>query len=86
MKSRKTAIKTDPFAANLHHQKLDQLDDPLLRIGSCIDFTALAAQVDGAAPRPVSPQGGPTYTKNLRYSASYEPATLAPEKTRTHWR
>jgi hypothetical protein len=33
MKSRKTAIKTDLFAADLHHQKLDQLGDPLLRIG-----------------------------------------------------
>jgi hypothetical protein len=42
MKSRKSAIKTDLFAADLHHQKLDQLGDPLLRIGACIDFTALA--------------------------------------------
>lgn len=54
----KSAIKTDLFAADLHHQKLDQLGDPLLRIGACIDFTALAAQMDSAAPRPVSPQGG----------------------------
>ncbi len=58
MTSRKTAIKTNLFAADLHHQKLNQLGDPLLRIGACIDFTALAAQVDGAAPRSVSPQGG----------------------------
>jgi hypothetical protein len=58
MKSRKSAIKTDLFAADLHHQKLDQLGDPLLRIGACIDFTALAAQVDWCGPRPVSPQGG----------------------------
>ena len=43
MKFRKSAIKTDLFAAGLHHQKLDQLFDPLLRIGSCISFTALAA-------------------------------------------
>ncbi len=45
MKSRKTAIKTDLFAADLHHQKQDQLGDPLLRFGACIDFTAIAAQV-----------------------------------------
>ncbi|TQN49659.1 hypothetical protein DLNHIDIE_03068 [Acidithiobacillus thiooxidans ATCC 19377] len=54
MKSRKSAIKTDLFAADLHHQKLDQLGDPLLRIGACIDFTALTAQMDSAAPQPVS--------------------------------
>jgi IS5 family transposase len=41
MKSRKSAIKTDLFAAGLHHQKLDQLDDPLLWIGACIDFRLL---------------------------------------------
>lgn len=58
MTPRKSAIKTDLFAADLHHQKRDQLGDPLLRIGSCFDFSALAAQVDGAAPRPVSTQGG----------------------------
>lgn len=62
MKSRKSAIKTDLFAAALNHQKLDQLGDPLLRIGACIDFTALAARVDGAIPRSVSPQGSrPSY-------------------------
>ena len=49
MKSKKTTIKTDLFAADLHHQKLDQLGDPLLLIGACIDFTALAAQVDGCS-------------------------------------
>jgi len=38
--------KTDLFAADLHQQKLDQLGDPLLRIASCIDFPALAAEVD----------------------------------------
>jgi hypothetical protein len=34
------------------------LGDPLVEIESCIDFAALAAQVDCAAPRPVSIQGG----------------------------
>ena len=58
MKARKSAIKIDLFAADLHQQKLDQLGDPLLRIASCIDFPALAAEVDSVAPRPVSPQGG----------------------------
>ncbi len=41
-----------------NQQKVDQLGDPLVRIGSHIDFTALAAEVDRIAPRPVSPQGG----------------------------
>ncbi|MBU2768647.1 transposase, partial [Acidithiobacillus ferrivorans] len=64
MKPRKSAIKTDLFAADFHQQKLDQLGDPLLRIASCIDFPALAAEVDRVAPRPASPQGGrPPYPK-----------------------
>jgi hypothetical protein len=38
------------------------LGDPLLRIACCIDFPALAAEVDRAAPHPVSPQcGRPPY-------------------------
>ncbi|BDB15824.1 hypothetical protein ANFP_31440 [Acidithiobacillus ferrooxidans] len=55
MTPRKSAIKTDLFAADFHQQKLDQLGDPLLRIASCIDFPALAAEVDRVAPRPASP-------------------------------
>ena len=63
MTPRKSAIKTDLFAADFHQQKLDQLGDPLLRIASCIDFPALAVEVDRVAPRPVSPQGGrPPYS------------------------
>ena len=58
MTPRKSAIKTDLFVADFHQQKLDQLSDPLLRIVSCIDFPALAAEVDRVAPRPASPQGG----------------------------
>ena len=55
--------KNDLFAADFHQQKLLQLGDPLLRIASCIGFPALAAEVDRAAPRPVSPQGGrPPYS------------------------
>jgi hypothetical protein len=57
MKYRKSASKTDLFAADLNHHKLDQLDDPLLWIGACIDFTAL---VDGTTLRPEIPQGGST--------------------------
>ena len=58
MKPRKSAIKTDLFAADLHQQKREPLGDPLMRIASCIDFPALAAELDRAAPRPVTPQGG----------------------------
>jgi IS5 family transposase len=57
MKSR-SAIKTDLFAADAHRQKIDSLGDPLVEIESCIDFAALAGEVDRVAPRPASPQGG----------------------------
>lgn len=54
----RTAIKTDLFAADAHRRKIDALGDPLVEIESCIDFAALAAEVDRVAPRVVSPQGG----------------------------
>ena len=58
MAPRNSAIKTNLFAADFRQHKLDQMGDPLLRIASCIDFPALAVEVDRAAHRPVSPQGG----------------------------
>ena len=54
----RNAIKTDLFAAETHRRKIDSLGDPLVEIESCIDFAALAAEVDRIAPRPASPQGG----------------------------
>ena len=54
----RTAIKTDLFAGETHRRKIDSLGDPLAEIELCIDFAALAAEVDRIAPRPVSPQGG----------------------------
>jgi IS5 family transposase len=55
---KRSAIKTDLFADQHHKEKLDKLGDPLTEIEACIDFAALAAEVDRVAPRPVSPQGG----------------------------
>lgn len=55
---RRSAIKTDLFADPHHKQTLDTLGDPLTEIEACIDFAALAGEVDRIAPRPVSPQGG----------------------------
>jgi IS5 family transposase len=55
---KRSAIKTDLFADRHHKQTLDKLGDPLTEIESCIDFVALAADVDHIAPRPVSLQGG----------------------------
>jgi IS5 family transposase len=54
----RNAIKNDLFAADHHRQQIDKLGDPLTEIGKHIDFSALAAEVDRVAPRPVSPQGG----------------------------
>ena len=55
---RRSAIKTDLFADELHRKKIDSLGDPLAAIESHIDFTTLATEVDRIAPRPVSTQGG----------------------------
>lgn len=51
---RRSAIKTDLFADVHHREKLDKLGDPLAQIESCIDFAALAAEVDRVAPRRAS--------------------------------
>ena len=62
MAPRNSAIKTNLFAADFRQHKLDQMGDPLLRIASCIDFPALAAEVDRVAPRPACPHcGRPPY-------------------------
>ena len=72
MKPRKSAIKTDLFAAELHQKKRDVLGDPLLRIGQYIDFGALVAEVDRIVPRPVSPQEGrPPPIRRRRWCASW---------------
>ena len=55
---KRSAIKTDLFASAHHREKIDQLGDPLHDIETHIDFSALAAEVDLVAPRPVSAQGG----------------------------
>jgi len=55
---KRSAIKTDLFTDQHHKQMLDKLGDPLTEIAACIDFGALAAQVDRIAPRPASHQGG----------------------------
>jgi IS5 family transposase len=54
----RSAIKTDLFAAEHRRDKIDCLGDPLAEIGTCIDFAALAAEVDRVAPRLVSAHGG----------------------------
>jgi IS5 family transposase len=55
---RRSAIKTDLFAADRRREKIDRLGDPLSELEAHIDFAALAAEVDQVAPRPVSAQGG----------------------------
>ena len=53
------AIRADEH----HRKKIDTLGDPLIEIGSHIDYAALAAEVKQIAPRPVSPlDGRPPYT------------------------
>lgn len=55
---KRSAIKTDLFAGMKREAKLDKLGDPLALLEAHIDFAALAARVDEAAPREVSVQGG----------------------------
>lgn len=55
---RRNTIKIDLFADIHHRETIDKLGDPLSEIGSCIDFVALASEVDRIAPRPESLQGG----------------------------
>ncbi|MBD3754738.1 MAG: IS5/IS1182 family transposase, partial [Gammaproteobacteria bacterium] len=41
---KRSAIKTDLFAAELRKAKMDRLGDPLAEIEAYIDFAALAAE------------------------------------------
>ena len=53
--------------AHIHHgEKLDKLGDPLQKIEQCIDFSALAAEVERIVPRKENPQGGrPPYPTEI---------------------
>lgn len=55
---KRSAIKTDRFVGMKREAKLAKLGDPLALLEAHIDFAALAALVDEAAPREVSAQGG----------------------------
>jgi hypothetical protein len=68
---RRSPIKTDLFAGTHHREKLDKLGDPLAKIESCIDFAALAAEVDRGATRPVSSQGAGHRSRPRRWCASW---------------
>jgi hypothetical protein len=70
MTSRKSAIATDLFTADLHQKKLVHLRDPLVRIATHIDVASLASEVDRVAPRPISPRGGRPSIRRRSWSAS----------------
>ena len=53
---KRSAIKTDRRPTS--QTDAGQVGDPFSEIDACIDFAALAAEVDRMAPRPVSLQGG----------------------------
>ncbi len=55
---KRSAIKSDLFATEHREHQIDHLGDPLVDIEACIDFSALAAEVDRVAPRPESSRGG----------------------------
>ncbi|PHV11468.1 transposase, partial [Chitinimonas sp. BJB300] len=51
-------IKSSLFASEEREAKLDQLGDALKVLGTHVDFAALAADIDRAAPRPSRARGG----------------------------
>lgn len=51
-------IKESPFAAEEREARLDRLGDPLRMLERHVDFAALAAEIDRAAPRPSRARGG----------------------------
>lgn len=54
----RSAIKIDLFARHQRAEQIDQLGDPLALIEACIDFKALAAEIDRVAPRAPNLKGG----------------------------
>jgi hypothetical protein len=51
-------IKESPNAAQEREARLDRLGDVLQEMEKYIDFKALAAEIDRAAPRPSRARGG----------------------------
>jgi IS5 family transposase len=51
-------IKDSLFAAEEREAKLDRLGDVLQLLEKYVDFAALAAEIDRAAPRPSRGRGG----------------------------
>ncbi|AKM33524.1 hypothetical protein AB870_25480 (plasmid) [Pandoraea faecigallinarum] len=51
-------IKISLFAEQERESKLDQIGDALSKLSEHVDFVALAAQIDEAAPRPGRERGG----------------------------
>jgi len=56
--ARRTAIQNDLFAGERRAGKVDALGDPLQKIGTVVDFRALAQAVERVALRPEQPKGG----------------------------
>lgn len=54
----RSAIKIDLFARHQRAEQIDQLGDPLALIEACIDFKALAAEIEQVAPCAPNLKGG----------------------------
>jgi hypothetical protein len=51
-------IKVSLFAEQERETKLDKIGDALGKLAAHVDFAALAAEIDEAAPRPGRERGG----------------------------
>ena len=51
-------IKVSLFAEQERETKMDKIGDALSKLAAHVDFAALAAEIDEAAPRPGRERGG----------------------------
>ena len=54
----RSAVRMSLFAGQERREKLDGIGDPLVFLERHLDFAAITAKVDAAAPRPPQPKGG----------------------------
>jgi len=74
-------IKTSLFADQEREAKLNELGDALRVLEQHVDFKALAAEIDAAAPRPSRERGGrPPFPTPIDGAGAVDPAVVQPER------
>ena len=74
-------IKVSLFAEQERETKMDKIGDALGKLAEHVDFAALAAEIDEAAPRPGRKRGGrPPFPTGADGACAGRAAALQPQR------